>query len=196
MKKATIVFSIIFSVILWSCEGPAGIAGPSGMPGPKGDTGATGAAGATGAQGPKGDTGATGATGAQGPKGDTGAQGPAGVSIQPKIIDFNLDISQSLASYSFNAALNPLDIVWVYINRGSSYSPLPFRGYATSIDNDFLKLDCTFDVWKYNVYVDNETVVPAGATFNFRMVIVRGSKSGRLKQPSYDDLKRMYNLPD
>lgn len=177
--KSFIYSLIVISLLLSSCEGPQGIQGPEGYPG---------ARGATGPQGP---------TGKDGTNGKDGLNGKDGISGEvPKIIDANIDISNFLASYEIKDGLNPLDIVWVYLNRGSSYSALPYRGYATSVDKDFLKLDISADIWKYDIFIKNETVVPAGATFNFRIVIMRGTKGGKLKQPSYEELKKIYNLPE
>jgi len=135
--------------------------------------------------------------GRDGKTGMPGINGKDGINgAVPKIIDANIDISSSLASYEISGGLNPLDIVWVYLNKGNSYAALPFKGYASSVDQDFLKLDCYADIWKFRVYIDNATVVPAGATYNFRIVIVRGTKSGKIKQPSYEELQKMYNLPN
>lgn len=69
---------VLFSFLVFSCEGPIGLDGPQGQ---KGDTGATGTAGAKGeigATGPIGQTGATGTTGEQGPQGPQGQTGAAG----------------------------------------------------------------------------------------------------------------------
>jgi hypothetical protein len=179
-------FSIlsIFLALNLSCESPAGPIGPQGQQGPKGDTGPTGATGATGA---KGDT---------GPAGPAGQRGADGLGVVPKIYDFTVDLSKSLITWDFPKKLDPLDVVFVYINRGSSYAMLPFNGFASSIDKDFVKLNLWADTWDYFISFRNETVIPSGATFSFRAVVVRGSKSGKLKQPTYEELKKTYNLPE
>jgi hypothetical protein len=85
-------------------------------------------------------------------------------------------------------------------NKGSGYSPLPYRGYTyTSDQKDFMKLDVTFDYYTYNIYLNNETSVPTGATFWMRAVILKGAKGGRIDLSRYEDyenLKKDYNLPN
>ncbi len=200
MKNLVFLLGVTFFLIC--CKGEKGDVGPigaTGATGPQGvqvNTGATGVTGATGAQGIQGVQGNTGATGATGA---TGLNGTNGVnSTKPLIVDFDLDLSKTLNYYDFKTALDPLDIVFCYINRSSSYSPLPYNGYAYTTDKaSFVKLDCNFDVWKYTLYIDNKSVIPSGSTFNFRMVIIRGSKTGRLSANTpYETLKKLYNLPD
>jgi hypothetical protein len=149
-----------------------------------------------GCKGEQGDVGPKGSTGEKGPKGDTGITGAQGANaVQPKIYDFNVDLSKALASYELKGKLDPLDITLVYINRGSSYAPLPFKGFANTIDKDFLKLDCTYENWDYFISFDNETVIPNGATFNFRLVVLRGVKGVRIKPGiSWEELSRLYDL--
>lgn len=193
MKK--LINSLVFFGFLFAaCEGPAG---PQGPMGPVGNTGATGAAGKDGSNGKDGAAGPAGKDGAAGKDGKNGTNGINGTNAaQPKIYDFNLDISQTLASYKWPLSLSTGDIVLVYINRGSSYSPLPFRGYCTTTDNlGFEKLDVSFDAWEFRVYIENETIIPNGSTFNFRAVILKGVKAGRLKTMSYEELKKLYDLP-
>jgi hypothetical protein len=204
--KRLIYSVVIFGFLFAACEGPAG---PTGALGPVGNTGATGATGATGPAGKDGTNGKDGAAGPAGPAGKDGKDGKDGINgtngtnginganaVQPKIYDFNLDISQTLASYKWPLSLSSGDIVLVYINRGSSYSPLPFRGYCSTTDNlGFEKLDVSFDAWEFRVYIENETIIPNGSTFNFRAVILKGVKAGRLKTMAYEELKKLYDLP-
>lgn len=196
MKK---LYIAIISTLILACEGPQGIPGPQGPRGEQGQAGATGATGATGLPGLQGATGARGEKGDKGEKGDTGAAGRNGTNgtnaAQPIIYDFNLDISGTLPSWDYPQPIDPLDIVFVYINRGNSYSPLPFRDFARTADNtDFLKLDCSFDAWKFTLYIENETVIPAGATFNFRAVILKGVKVPIGYNPSYAELASKYDF--
>lgn len=194
MKKIYVLF---LAALICSCEGPQGIPGPQGPRGEQGLQGTSGANGLPGVQGMpgiQGATGATGTTGQKGDKGDTGIGLPGRDGSQAKVYDFNLDISRPLASFKYPLELHPLDIVFVYINRGNSYSPLPFRGFSRTTDRaDFVRLDTSFDAWKFNLYIENETVIPAGSTFNFRAVIVRGVKpSGKI--PAYEDLVIQYGI--
>lgn len=183
MKR--LLYLMFIAVLLNACQSDPG-AGPIG---PKGDTGNPGAKGDAGPTGPQGPTGAVGATGV------TGATGATGVAGQAKIYDFTVDLSTSLKHYDLKEKLDPLDITLVYINRGSSYGPLPFKGYAYSIDRDFTKLDVTYENWDYFLSFNNETVVPNGATFSFRLVVLRGVKNSRIKPGiSYEELSRIYDL--
>lgn len=188
MKKL-ITSLVFFGFLFVACEGPAG---PQGPMGPVGNTGATGKDGSNGKDG------ATGPAGKDGTDGKDGTNGVNGTNaVQPKIYDFNLDISQTLASYKWPLSLSSGDIVLIYINRSNSYSPLPFRGYCRTTDNlGFEKLDVSFDAWQSRVYIENETIIPNGSTFNFRAVILKGVKAGRLKTMSYEELKKLYDLPD
>lgn len=196
MKK---IYIILFSAFFLACEGPQGIPGPQGPKGDRGEQGPAGTPGLPGAQGVPGPQGAKGETGATGQKGDTGAAGRNGSNgkdaAQPIIYDFDLDISGALPSFDYPKPLDPLDIVFVYINRSGSYSPLPFRGFSYTTDRaDFVKLDCSYDAWKFTLYIENETVIPAGATFNFRAVILKGVKVPVGYHPTYDELANQYDL--
>ena len=185
MKKLLTLFFI--SAFMYSCEGPQGEMGPAGPAGPAGQTGPTGA---TGPAGPAG------ATGPAGPAGPIGPVGPAGANAQaPRIYDFTVDLSETLADWQVPFAYDPLNIIFVFINRGSSYSMLPFAGFARSIDQDFVRLNVTADIWQSRIYFDNSTVIPAGATFSFRAVVIKGSKTGKMPAiTSYEDLQRIYGI--
>lgn len=156
--------------------------------------------------GPQGPQGATGATGATGP---TGPTGPAGQNAtQPLVYDFQVDISKTLPSFTLPKLLDAYDVVFAYVmtNKGSGYSPLPYRGYAYTADQkDFMKLDLSLNVYTSVLFFDNATSVPTGSTFWIRAVIVKGTKAGRLatdgsssgeKTPNYEELKRKFSLPD
>ena len=178
-------FTLLFvSAFLFSCEGPQGDVGPAGPAGPAGPTGATGA------------TGPAGPIGATGPAGPVGPVGPAGANAQaPRIYDFTVDLSTPLASWRIPFAYDPLNVIFVFINRGSSYSMLPFAGFADSIDRDFVRLNVYADIWQSFIYFENSTVIPAGATFSFRAVVVKGSKTGKMPAiNSYEDLQRIYGI--
>jgi hypothetical protein len=179
------ILTLLFISIILSCqEGPVG---PQGQTGPQGTTGQTGTQGVPGPFGQKGET---------GPRGLEGPQGQTGTAAT--YFDFNVDVSQALASYKWKEFIPSNYLVFVFINRGSSYALLPFRGYATTLDGTgFEKLDVYADIWPNRIYIKNETTVPAGSTFNFRAVVIEGTKVSplRLKNPTYEDLKKEYNLP-
>lgn len=203
MKKHSIVWLLVIFTLLIGCKGEPGPQGPKGDTGTTGATGTAGPQGTTGATGPAGTPGVTGATGATGPTGATGSTGPAGTnSTQPVYYDFTIDLSRALPTWDFPKPITANDIVLAYImkNRGSGYTPLPFRGYAYTADQkDFIKLDVTFSDYTYFLSFSNETSVPPGASFWIRAVVIKGAKGGRLSAEmyqNYDDLKRDFNLPD
>ena len=182
MKK---VLTLLFiSAFMYSCEGPQGEVGPEGPAGPAGPRGATGATGPAGPIGPSG------------PTGPVGPAGPAGANATvPRIYDFTVDLSQPLADWRIPFAYDPLNIIFVFINRGSSYSMLPFAGFARTIDQDFVRLNVYAEIWQSFIYFENSTVIPAGATFSFRAVVVKGSKTGKMPSiNSYEDLQRIYGI--
>lgn len=185
MKK--ILTLVALFALFTSCEGPQGEVGPAG---PEGAVGARGPVGATGPTGP------TGPAGPAGPAGPIGPVGPAGANAQaPRIYDFTVDLSTPLASWRIPFAYDPLNVIFVFINRGSSYSMLPFAGFADSIDRDFVRLNVYADIWQSFIYFENSTVIPAGATFSFRAVVIKGSKVGRMPAiTSYEDLQRIYGI--
>lgn len=199
MIKPLLIITVLIS-LLSGCKGEKGDPGPQGATGQQGQVGATGAAGATGQTGATGPTGATGATGQTGPQGPTG---PAGANAaQPIYYDFTIDLSKALPMYDLKTPLQANDIVLAYImtNKGSGYTPLPFRGYAYTADQkDFVKLDVTVSQYTYFLSFDNETSVPLGASFWIRAVIMKGAKGGRLnmeRYAAYENLKKDFNLPN
>lgn len=152
--------------------------------------------------GPQGPVGPQGPTGNTGPKGDRGPAGPAGTNgidgTTAKYFDFNLDISTASPSYRWENFLTGSELVFVFLNKGNSYSMLPFRGYAFTIDrNGFERLDISADIWPNRIYIDNETVIPAGSEFQFRVVVLEGEKSAPLRtgKITYEYLAETYGLP-
>ncbi len=69
---------LIYCIIDYCFNLPAGFTGPQGRTGFTGPQGPAGATGYTGYTGPLGPTGGTGVTGPQGPTGSTGSTGPSG----------------------------------------------------------------------------------------------------------------------
>lgn len=186
-------YAILVLGFLAGCQGKQGEVGPAGA---KGDTGSQGVAGP---QGPAGQPGATGPTGPAGPTGPQGTPGTSGT--QPAVYDFTLDASKTLASYSWPKQLGVYDVVLVYIKKSESfYSALPFAGYSfTSDGKDFLKVNMNFDHSTFTLYINNDGLLPTGATFLYRAVVLRGSKGGRIdteRYRNYENLKADFNLTD
>ena len=73
-----VVISLLLSIGLIACAGPAGAAGNPGAPGLPGISGEPGLPGLQGATGAPGDPGLPGLPGLQGATGDTGPAGPPG----------------------------------------------------------------------------------------------------------------------
>lgn len=86
------------------------------------------------------------------------------------------------------------------VNRGSGYSPLPYRGFAYTADQkDFIRLDTYFIAYDSFLSFRNDVSVPPGASFLMRAVILKGAKGGRLnmeRYQNYENLKKDFNLPD
>lgn len=202
---------MFIAVLLNACSGDAGPIGPKGdqgnqgVKGDKGDAGPTGSQGPTGAQGVTGPIGVTGPTGSQGPTGSVGATGATGATgsrgatgqAGPNALyeDFTADLS-SLGSYRPKTQIAGDEFVFVFINNDGIIAPLPYKGYSYTSDGiDFIKLDCSYHYLTYTLYIDNETVVPPGATFAFRLVRVKGIKNGRIRPDiSYEELSKMFDL--
>jgi hypothetical protein len=186
MKR--LLYLMIIAVVFVGCTGDIGPMGPQGTPGNRGEKGDTGPAGPQGSQGPVGATGVKGPTGATGATGDTG---PAGVSAVFE--DFTADIT-GLGSYRPKKSIAPDEVIFIFINNDGELAPLPFKGYSyTSDKKDFVKLDCSYSYYSSTVFIDNETVVPPGATFAFRLVRVKGVKNVRFRPDvSYEELSRLY----
>jgi hypothetical protein len=190
MKK-TLYFLCLVG-LLSSCEGPQGDPGPAGA---KGEVGATGPQGPTGAAGPQGIQGPAGPTGPQGPA------GPAGTSTNNvRYYDIQLDVTQALAGYQFKTPLAANELVFVFLQKTELFrTALPFEGYAYDINKNFLKVKLSYDYANYTLYVGNDTVIPSGATFAFRIVVMKGVPGGRIDAARYNDyanLKADFNLPD
>lgn len=190
----TIIYAILVVVIFAGCKGE------------KGDVGPAGAQGATGSQGP---TGPIGATGPVGPVGPAGPQGVAGV--QPSVYDFTAKFGTGLSSsvsYKMGTGgLGTYDIVLVYMttNRDKDAgviirSQLPYSG---SILYEAVFISGTTFSAQYgtsgNVYIDSKTTNFAAIDFDFRAVILKGSKGGRIdleRYQNYENLKADFGLKD
>lgn len=167
-------YPLIAILLLSSCSGKDGEPGPAG---PKGDSGT---------QGPKGD------------KGDIGAPGANG--SQAYTYDFNLDVTKTLGGYQFAIPVDPQEFVLVFLKKSDSfYTAVPYAGYAFDVNKSFLKVDMTYEYSAYTLYVDSKTVLPAGATFVFRAVVIKGTPGKRLnmeRYKDYDNVKADFGLKD
>jgi hypothetical protein len=151
--------------------------------------------GKEGAVGPKGDKGDTGATG---PKGDTGKAGDNG--SQAYIYDFTTDVSVILNGYEFDEPIADNEFVFVFLKRtSSSYTALPYNGYAYDVNKKFTRVNFGFEYYRYSLYIDDFGDLPSGSVFAFRAVFMKGIPDGRLNAERYRDynnLKADFNLPD
>jgi hypothetical protein len=167
MKKLFYAFAV--SAILFGCSGQDG---KDGDPGPKGD---------------KGETGTTGATGPAGPKGE-----PAANTSQAYTYDFNLDVTKTLGGYAFKIPVDPQEFVLVFLRKNDNfYTAVPYAGYAFDVNKNFLKVDMTYEYSSFTLYVDSKTVLPAGATFVFRAVVIKGTPGKRLNMERYKDYENV-----
>lgn len=158
----------------------------------------SGCSGKDGEPGPKGDTGAQ---GSQGPKGDAGAPGKNGTNgSQAYTYDFNLDVTKLLEGYEFKTPIESDEFVLLFLKRSDLfYTAVPYAGYAYDVNKAFLKVDLTYEYAEHKLYVDSKTTLPAGATFVFRAVVMRGVPGGRLDLDRYKDyanVKADFGLKD
>lgn len=150
----------------------------------------SGCSGKDGEPGPKGDTGDKGATGTQGPKGDKGDPGEN--TSEAYTYDFNLDVTKTLGGYKFAIPVDPQEFVLVFLRKNELfYTAVPYAGYAYDVNKSFLKVDFTYEYSANTLYVDSKTVLPAGATFVFRAVVIKGTPGKRLNMERYKDYKKV-----
>lgn len=166
-----IIYSIAISVLLFGCSGKDG---KDGSIGPKGDVGASG---------PKGD------------KGEAGSN-----TSQAYLYDFNLDVTKTLGGYEFDIPIEPDEFVLVFLKKNDSfYTAVPYAGYAFDVNKSFLKVDLTYEYSSFTLYVDSKTTLPAGATFVFRAVVIKGAPGQRLnleRYKDYENVKADFELKD
>ena len=166
--------------------------------------GATGATGATGAQGIQGNTGATGATGAQGIQ---GVQGNTGASSgTARYYDYNLLFEGATPSSKTNFLIpnfnSAKEFAITYVFNESLVKPLNFSGVA----QDIVKKTSNI-VDMYVTYTEGTTGLVfvsefnyrqnGAATFKFRTVVIPMVAGGRINSRiPYEEIKKLYNLPD
>lgn len=149
----------------------------------------------------------SGKDGAVGPKGDAGVAGPKGEAgtaganeSQAFTYDFNLDVTKTLGGYQFKIPVDPQEFVLVFLRRNDSfYTAVPYAGYAFDVNKSFLKVDFTYEFSSHTLYVDSKTILPAGSTFVFRAVVIKGAPGNRInmeRYQNYENLKADFNLAD
>lgn len=94
-----------------------------------------------------------------------------------KVYEFTVDLSTRLPFWRPPFTKDSLDAVFVFIDRGSSLSPLPFRGSAKTVDTQkYNQLDINADIWEDFIYLENTTTLPANSNYKFRVVVIRATE--------------------
>lgn len=94
-----------------------------------------------------------------------------------KVYEFTVDLSTRLPFWRPPFTKDSLDAVFVFIDRGSSLSPLPFRGSAKTVDTQkYNQLDINADIWEEFIYLENTTTLPAQSNYKFRVVVIRATE--------------------
>lgn len=183
-----VIYAVLMAVIFAGCKGEKGDVGPAGI------------------QGATGEKGNTGAVGPAGPAGTQGVAGPAGPQGQPgpsaRYYDFVFNLAEKqIWDFPKKLESNEMALTYIIANTGGTgLAMLPFRGYAyTADEKDFLKLDCYTLQYDFFLSFRNETILPKGASFKFRTVVIKTVAGGRLnleRYQNYENLKSDFNLKD
>lgn len=94
-----------------------------------------------------------------------------------KVYEFTVDLSSKLPFWRPPFTKDSLDAVFVFINRGNSLSPLPFKGNAKTVDTQkYNQLDINADIWEDFIYLENSTALPPESNYKFRVVVIRATE--------------------
>lgn len=94
-----------------------------------------------------------------------------------KVYEFTVDLSSKLPFWRPPFAKDSLDAVFVFIDRGNSLSPLPFKGSAKTIDTQkYNQLDINADIWDDFIYLENTTTLSGESNYKFRVVVIRATE--------------------
>jgi hypothetical protein len=189
-----LVFLLAVTFFLTCCKGE------------KGDVGPIGATGATGPQGVQGNTGATGATGAQGIQGVQGNTGASsGTAATARYYDYVLSWTGSTSSPTTNFTIpnyksdSELPITYV-ISSSVIMKQLPLKDDAVSKTNGtttIVDLNASYGV-SGTIYLSEWRYKENGiSSYKFRTVLIPMVAGGRINSRiPYEEIKKLYNLPD
>jgi hypothetical protein len=212
-KLSFLLYLLVMSMFIVSCEPGEGEPGPIG---PKGDAGPVGPTGDPGPIGPRGDAGPTGPQGPEGPRGETGS---ANVIYSDWFIPDSYETRDGfsgLRQLYYDQAAPQIDQDILDMGVIQVYAKL--NGYASSFDmnNKVIQLPYVviyspttteFDQWGYRATEGNlritfennkNTYTSIATTHEFRYVLIPGAINNKsaVNYADYEEVRKVFNIPD